>query len=82
MIEKERLMTFRNYAAMKGVTVPTIYLWEKQGKISVENMDGVKFVKLNDEEMAKRESLFSKHPTRGLHRISDVIDAMRNGNIE
>lgn len=55
MIEKERLMTFRNYAAMKGVTVPTVYLWERNGKINVENMDGVKFVVLTDEEVKQRK---------------------------
>lgn len=55
MIEKERLMTFRNYAAMKGVTVPTVYLWESKGKICVEYMDGIKFVKLTDEEVKQRK---------------------------
>lgn len=55
MIEKERLMTIRNYAAMKGVTVPAIYLWEKRGKVKIENMDGVKFVVLTDEEMKQRK---------------------------
>lgn len=82
MIEKERLMTFRNYAAMKGVTVPTVYLWERNGKINVENMDGVKFVVLTDEEVKQRESLFSQHPTKGLHRIGDVMSAMFNGKAE
>lgn len=48
-------MTFRNYAAMKGVTVPTVYLWERNGKINVENMDGVKFVVLTDEEVKQRK---------------------------
>lgn len=54
MIEKERLMTIRNYAEMKGVTVPAVYLWEKKGKIKIELMDGIKFVVLADEEIKQR----------------------------
>lgn len=56
MIEKERLITIRNYAEMKGVTVPAVYLWEKQKKVSTTKIDGVKFVVLNDEEMKRYKS--------------------------
>lgn len=55
MIDKDRIMTIRNYAAMKGVTVPTVYLWEKKRKINTEDMDGVKFVILSDEEVKQRK---------------------------
>lgn len=55
MIDKDRIMTIRNYAAMKGVTVPTVYLWEKKRKIKIEDMDGVKFVILSDEEVKQRK---------------------------
>lgn len=55
MIEKERLMTIRNYAEMKGVTVSTVYLWEKKNRINIELMDGIKFVVLTDEEIKQRK---------------------------
>lgn len=55
MIEKERLVKFSTYAAMKGVTTPAVYLWEKLGKIKVEDMDGTKYVVLTDEEVKQRK---------------------------
>lgn len=78
----KNLVTVRTYADMKGVTTMCVYKWEKQGKISITEIDGVKFVELSAEEMQQRESLFSKHPTKGLHRIGDVMSAMFNGKVE
>lgn len=76
------LVTIRTYAEMKGVTAVCVYKWEKQGKITTTEIDGVKFVELSAEEMQQRESLFSKHPTKGLHRIGDVMNAVLNGKVE
>ena len=43
-LDKTRLKTFSNYAKMIGVSVPRVYQLEKEDKISVEKIDGVKFV--------------------------------------
>lgn len=78
----KNLVTIRTYADMKGVTTVCVYKWEKQKKISTIEIDGVKFVELSAEEMEQRDALFSQHPTKGLHRIGDVMSAMFNGKSE
>lgn len=76
------LVTIRTYASMYNVTSACVYKWEKQNKIKTTQIDGVKFVVLTDEEVKQRQSLFSQHPTKGLHKISEVMDAMFNGKTE
>lgn len=39
-------MTVANYAKRAGVTPATVYNWHKSGQVKIEEIDGVKFVKL------------------------------------
>lgn len=48
------LMTYNHYAVMKGVVQQTVRDWVAAGKINSVNIDGRLFVKLTEEEMAKR----------------------------
>lgn len=79
---EQNLVTVRTYAGMYGVTPECVRKWVRQGKVKNKMIDGVNFIVLTDEEMKQRESLFSQHPTKGLHRIGDVMSAMFNGDTE
>jgi predicted site-specific integrase-resolvase len=43
-IDVTKLVTIRSYAQKLGVSVQAVYNWEKQGKIKIRTIDGVKFV--------------------------------------
>lgn len=58
--DTKKLCTFRKYADMKGVTTMCVYKWEKQGKITTTEIDGVKFVELSEEEMEQMKKLKDK----------------------
>lgn len=73
------LMTYANYAKWKNRNQQTVRDWVAAGKVESVNIDGRLYVKLTDEEVKQRKSLFSKDPVHGLHRISDVMDAMTKG---
>lgn len=45
-VDKTKLRTFKNYAKMQGKPVQTIYRWANEGKLKIEVIDGVDFVKL------------------------------------
>lgn len=45
------LKTTNNYAKMKGVTTECVRQWALQGKIKSVKIDGVRFIKLTEEEM-------------------------------
>lgn len=74
----ENKIRVSEYAAMKNVSTTAVYLWEKLGKVKIVKEYGMKLVVLTDEEVEQRKSLFSQHPTKGLHKISEVMDAMFN----
>lgn len=76
---EQNLVTVRTYAGMYGVTPECVRKWVRQKKVQNKVIDGVNFIVLTDEEVKQRESLFSQHPTKGLHRIGDVMNAMFNG---
>lgn len=78
----ENLVRIQSYAIMKGVTQMTVRNWITSGKVKSIKIDDVAFVVLTDEEVQERKSLFSQHPTKGLHRIGDVMNAVLNGNVE
>lgn len=78
----ENLVSYQTYANMRGVTQETVRFWARKERIKTVSIDGRLFVVLTDEEVKQRQSLFSKHPTKGLHRIGDVMSAMFNGKIE
>lgn len=78
----DNLMTYANYARWKNRNQQTVRDWVAAGKVKSVNIDGRLFVVLTDEEVKQRESLFSQHPTKGLHRIGDVMSAMFNGKME
>lgn len=79
---EERLVTVRTYAEMYRVTTECVRKWIRQNKVNWKVIDGVNFVVLTEEEVKQRESLFSQHPTKGLHRSGDVMSAMFNGKAE
>lgn len=74
----EDLMTYANYAKWKNRNQQTVRDWVAAGKVNSVSIDGRLYVKLTDEEVKQRKSLFSNHPTKGLHNISEVMDAMFN----
>lgn len=43
-IDKTKLMTVRNYALKKGVTVQQVYNWIKNKTVKEVKIDGVKFI--------------------------------------
>ncbi|MGL5790076.1 MAG: hypothetical protein ACRCXV_09365 [Bacteroidales bacterium] len=55
MIEKylERLMQRSSYAKFKDVSVETVRVWIRTGKIKPVLIDGKDFIELNDEEFEK-----------------------------
>ena len=46
-IETTNLMSIKNYANREGVTASYIYKLEKEGKMGLFLIDGIKFVELN-----------------------------------
>lgn len=46
----EKLIKVSTYARMKGVSVLTVYQWIKIGKIQCTEIDGVKFIKVSENE--------------------------------
>lgn len=46
-IEIDNLMSVKNYANREGVTASYIYKLEKQGRMNLFQIDGVKFVEIN-----------------------------------
>jgi len=52
-INIENVQTVKNYAYDKRVTVPTIYRHIKEGKLKGVEIDGVKFVVLEEKESKK-----------------------------
>lgn len=46
-IEIDNLMNVKNYANREGVTASYIYKLEKQGRMYLFQIDGVKFVEIN-----------------------------------
>lgn len=46
----ERLVTIRTYSRLKNVTTECVRQWGEKGKIPIVIIDGVKFVRLTDEE--------------------------------
>lgn len=45
------LVTTNTYANMKGVTTECVRQWALQGKVKSVKIDGVRFIKLTEEEM-------------------------------
>lgn len=78
----ENLVSYQTYANMRGVTQETVRFWARKGRINTVSIDKRLFVVLTDEEVKQRQSLFSQHPTKGLHKISEVMDAILNGKTE
>lgn len=73
------LMTYANYAKWKNRNQQTVRDWVAAGKVKSVNIDGRLYVKLTEEEVKQRQSLFSKDPIHGLHKLGDV---MRNMGIK
>lgn len=46
-VETENLMSVKNYADREGVTASYIYKLEREGKMVLFQIDGVKFVEVN-----------------------------------
>jgi hypothetical protein len=46
-IDITKLKTIKNYAAMRGFTVPWIYKLGERKEINIIEIDGVKFVKID-----------------------------------
>lgn len=46
-VEINNLMSVKNYADREGVTASYIYKLEKQGRMELFQIDGVKFVEIN-----------------------------------
>lgn len=47
-LSKVKLIKISSYARIKDVSVAAVYKWEKAGKIEVIEIDGVKFVKVEE----------------------------------
>ena len=45
-VDRTKLLTFKNYAKSYGFTVQRIYQLEKEKKIDVVMIDGVRFVRV------------------------------------
>ena len=79
---EERLVTINTYSKMINRSKERVRQKIHTGEIPSKIIDGVIFVVLTDEEMQECKSLFSQHPTKGLQRIGDVMNAMFNGKAE
>jgi hypothetical protein len=47
-MNKEKLITIRNYATSKSITTQYVYSLIKSGKVKYKEIDGVKFVVVED----------------------------------
>jgi hypothetical protein len=47
-MSKEKLITIRNYANSKSITTQYVYSLIKSGKVKYKEIDGVKFVVVED----------------------------------
>lgn len=50
----DNLVTTNTYAKMKGVTTECVRQWTLQGKVKSEKIDGVRFIKLSEDEIKER----------------------------
>ena len=53
----DNLVTTNTYAKMKGVTTECVRQWALQRKVKSVKIDGIRFIKLSDEEMKERIKL-------------------------
>ena len=53
IVDTEKLKTFSGYAKMKDISIATVYLWARVGKIKVVQVDKIKLVALNEEELCQ-----------------------------
>ena len=49
-MKKEKLITIRNYAKSKGITTQYVYTLVKSGKVKYQEIDGVKFIVVEDSD--------------------------------
>lgn len=56
----DNLVTTNTYAKMKGVTTECVRQWALQGKIKSVNIDGVRFIKLSEEELKGRRNNYDR----------------------
>lgn len=52
----EDLVTTSTYAKMKGVSTECVRLWALQGKVKSVKIDGVRFIKLSEDEIKERRN--------------------------
>jgi len=45
-VDRSKLKTPKNYAGMRNVSLQTVYNWMAEKKVQVEDIDGVKFVRI------------------------------------
>jgi len=45
-VDRTRLKTPKNYADLRKVSLQTVYNWMAENKVQVEDIDGVKFVRI------------------------------------
>lgn len=57
----ENLVTTNTYAKMKGVTTECVRQWALQNKVKSTKIDGIRFIKLSEEEMRERRKDFAKN---------------------
>lgn len=53
----ENLVTSNTYAKLKGVTTECVRQWALQGKVKSVKIDGIRFIKLSEEEFKERNKL-------------------------
>lgn len=53
----DNLVTTNTYAKMKGVTTECVRQWALQGKVKSTKIDGIRFIKLSEEEVKERKGL-------------------------
>lgn len=53
----DNLVTTNTYAKMKGVTTECVRQWALQGKVKSTKIDGIRFIKLSEEEMRERRKV-------------------------
>ena len=45
-IDKSKLKTVKNYAAMRGITVQAVYKMIKENRVPTDSIDGVNFIQI------------------------------------
>lgn len=53
----DNLVTTSTYAKMKCVTTECVRQWALQGKVKSTKIDGIRFIKLSEEEVKERRKL-------------------------